>query len=332
MISLLMLPARRFFISTYTLSKGVIDLKKALTSTLALASAVLLFASSAQAAVYTVKSGDSLWKISQAYGTTADKLLQVNKLSTSEIYPGQQLQVPGSVTYIVKGGESMWDISLSQGVALSALIAANPQISNPNNIWSGLKLTVPDRFGTQSAPAPAAASAPASAAAVTTGAAKPAKFAEGSFPLGKGTYTQPLTNSYADERYWTASGEEVRKHEGVDIFAKKGTPVYSVLEGEIVNFGWNELGGWRITVKIDDTTQFYYAHLNGYAAGIGKGSKVKKGQLIGYVGSTGYGPEGTQDLFVPHLHFGIYSTIPAWHAIDPFAYLKWWEQGLDSAK
>jgi murein DD-endopeptidase MepM/ murein hydrolase activator NlpD len=144
--------------------------------------------------------------------------------------------------------------------------------------------------------------------------------------LGKGTYTQPLVNNYAEDRYWNANGDEIRKHEGVDIFANKGTPVYSALDGEIVNFGWNELGGWRVTIRVDAATQFYYAHLNGYASGIGKGSIIKKGQLIGYVGSTGYGPEGTQDLFLPHLHFGIYSTTPSWHSIDPFTYLQMWEK------
>ncbi|MFD0676493.1 MULTISPECIES: LysM peptidoglycan-binding domain-containing protein [unclassified Paenibacillus] len=297
-------------------------MKKAITTGIAVMTAgVLLFGGSAQAAVYTVKSGDSLWKISQTYNTTTNKLSQVNQLTSSEIYPGQTLQVPGLATYSVKDGESMWNISVKQGVSLEALIAANPQVSNPNNIWSGLKLNIPDKFGTTAPATSAAPSAPS-----TSNLAKPALFADGKFPLAKGTYTQPFENNYADERYWSANGDEIRKHEGVDIIAKKGTPVYSVLDGEIVNFGWNELGGWRVTIRVNDTTQFYYAHLNGYASGIGKGSIVKKGQLIGYVGSTGYGPEGTQDLFDPHLHFGIYSTTPSWHSVDPFSYLKWWEQ------
>ncbi|TDF98011.1 M23 family metallopeptidase [Paenibacillus piri] len=289
-------------------------MKKRYTAGLAMLTAgIMLFAGSAEAAVYTVKSGDTLWKISQTYGTTASKLIQVNQLTSEWIYPGQQLQVPGTTPYKVQNGESMWDISRKQGVALADLIAANPQISNPNNIWNGLSVTIPDKFG-------------AAAAAPSASAAQPAKFADGQFPLKKGTYTQPITNNYAAERYWSENGDEIRQHEGVDIMADKGTPIYSVLDGEIVNFGWNDLGGWRITVRVDDTTQFYYAHLNGYAGGIGKGSKIKKGQLIGYVGSTGYGPEGTQGLFEPHLHFGIYSTTPSWHSIDPFAYLKWWEQ------
>ncbi|MDF2963471.1 MAG: hypothetical protein K0S39_5206 [Paenibacillus sp.] len=291
-------------------------MKKGYTAGIAAMTAgMLLFAGSAQAAVHTVKSGDTLWKISQAYGITTTKLIQVNQLTSDGIYPGQKLQVPGPTPYTVQNGESMWDISVKHGVTLQALISANPQISNPSNIWGGLTVMIPDKFGTPVSSAPQAAQT-----------AKPAKFADGLFPLSQGTYTQPFENNYAANRYWNQKGEEIRKHEGVDIFAKKGTPVYSVLDGEVVNFGWNEMGGWRLTVRVDDTTQFYYAHLNGYASGIGKGSKVKKGQLIGYVGSTGYGPEGTQDLFVPHLHFGIYSTVPSWQSVDPFPYLKWWEQ------
>ncbi|MNY78367.1 L-Ala--D-Glu endopeptidase precursor [compost metagenome] len=67
--------------------------------------------------------------------------------------------------------------------------------------------------------------------------------------------------------------------------------------------------------------------MSGYGPGLAKGTQVKKGQLIGYVGSTGYGPEGTDDQFVPHLHFAIYKTdVSSWTAIDPNAYLRWWEQ------
>jgi murein DD-endopeptidase MepM/ murein hydrolase activator NlpD len=269
----------------------------------------MLFAGSAHAAVYTVQSEDSLWKISQWSRTTADQLVQTNQLSSQSIYPGQKLQVPGLTPYTVQGNESMWDISRKWGVTLDALIAANPQIWYPNIIWNGLKIMVPNNSGT------------AVLAASSNGMAKPASLADGVFPLGKGTYVQPFENNYAVDR---ANG--TRKHEGVDIVAKKGTPVYSVTDGEIVNYGWNELGGWRLTIRIDATTQTYYAHLNAYAPGLGKGVKVKKGQLLGYVGSTGYGPEGTQGKFEPHLHFGIYKTSPNWHSINPYNYLKSWEQ------
>ncbi|MNP66451.1 L-Ala--D-Glu endopeptidase precursor [compost metagenome] len=77
-------------------------------------------------------------------------------------------------------------------------------------------------------------------------------------------------------------------------------------------------------MRVDGSNAFYYAHLSRYAEGIGPGSKVTKGQLIGYVGSTGYGPEGTSGLFLPHLHVGIYQTSP-WKALNAYPYLSWWE-------
>lgn len=275
--------------------------------------AMMLLASTAHGASYTVQSGDSLWKVATKNNLSVQQLKTMNGLSSDVIYPGQQLRIPGPTPYTVQNNETMWTISRKFGISLEELIRANPQIPNPNNIWTGLTVYIPE-----SAPLnPVIPTAPAPA--------KPAQFAEGVFPLAKGTYQQPVVNNYSESRYWTPSGAEVRKHEGVDIFAEKGTPVYSAMDGEIINFGWNEYGGWRVTVRVDSTTAFYYAHLSKYAPGIGKGSKVTKGQLIGYVGSTGYGPEGTEGQFVSHLHFGIYKTSGTWTTIDPFNYLKWWE-------
>jgi murein DD-endopeptidase MepM/ murein hydrolase activator NlpD len=229
------------------------------------------------------------------------------------IYPDQILKVSGSQTsYTVQSVDSMWSISQKFNVDLEVLKKANPQIKNFNNIWSGLKVFIPDNVNSN-----------------TTNAAKPDKFVDGLFPIVKGTYKTPVLNNYSDNRTWTPSGENNRKHEGVDIIADKGTPIYSAMDGEIINFGWNQFGGWRITVRVDDSTVFYYAHLSKYPDGIGKGSKIKKGQLIGFVGNTGYGPEGTEGQFVSHLHFGIYKTdAPSWYTIDPYSYLKWWESKL----
>lgn len=274
-----------------------------------LTASLLLFSGIAHGATYTTQLGDSLWKIATKHNMSVAALKEMNGLSSDVIYPGQALKVPGHTAYIVKNHESMWDISQQYGIALSALIAANPQIANPNNIWNGLTIYIPD--------------APQSA---KTSVAKPASLADGFFPLPKNSYQRPLVNNYSDNRSWSPTESTARKHEGVDIVAAKGTPVYSVNDGEIINFGWNEYGGYRVTVRMNSSTVFYYAHLSKYAPGIGKGSKVTKGQLLGYVGSTGYGPEGTEGKFEPHLHFGIYKTdSAAWYTVDPFHYLQWWE-------
>lgn len=272
---------------------------------------VLLFGNASHAATYTVKSGDSLWKIATSYQMSTAKLLEMNNMSATntQIYPGQVLQVPGPTQYTVQNGDTMWSISQKVKCSLSSLISANPQLSNPNNIWTGLVIHLPAEAQYSS----------------TQSLVKPDRYVDGLFPLEKGTYT-PLANNYGDGRGWTADGSATRSHEGIDIFANEGTKVYSVMDGTVINYGWSELGGWRLTIRVDGSTAFYYAHLSRYADGIQMGSKVTKGQLIGYVGSTGYGPQGTSGLFVPHLHFGIYQTNPApWKAVDAYNYLRWWE-------
>jgi spore coat assembly protein SafA len=263
------------------------------------ATGLTVAATSAFAATYTVQPGDYLWKIATEHGITVQQLMDLNQLRDYSIYPNQVLQVPDNKSvYIVQPGDTLWKISQKLGIDLLVLLNANPQLDNPNNIYSGLSINVPEQ---------------------------PDRFLNGKFPLAKGTY-QPYTNSYAETRSWTPQGYVTRSHSGVDIMAAKGTPIYSALDGKIVNFGWNQYGGWRITVKVDDTTAFYYAHMSKYAPGMRMGAEVKRGQLIGFVGSTGYGPEGTEGNFVNHLHLGIYKTNTSpWSTVDPYLYLRWWE-------
>ena len=112
-----------------------------------------------------------------------------------------------------------------------------------------------------------------------------------------------------------------RFHEGVDIIAPKGTPVRSVCNGVVTNKGWLTLGGYRVGVMDAFGVYHYYAHLSAYAP-LEIGDPVSAGQILGYVGSTGYGPEGTDDQLAPHLHFGLYVDDVA---IDPYWYLRQWE-------
>ncbi|MGI6127639.1 MAG: M23 family metallopeptidase [Planifilum sp.] len=125
-----------------------------------------------------------------------------------------------------------------------------------------------------------------------------------------------------------------RKHEGTDLMAKKGTPILSVSDGVVVRKGWNRLGGWAVTIMDQNHRQifYYYAHMSRFAEGIEMGERVKKGEVIGYVGDSGYGPEGTTGKFPPHLHFGIYVRESLLsresEAINPYPLLK----GLDPKK
>ncbi|WP_236843628.1 peptidoglycan DD-metalloendopeptidase family protein [Campylobacter lanienae] len=98
-----------------------------------------------------------------------------------------------------------------------------------------------------------------------------------------------------------------RAHLGVDYAAPRGTKIYAAGDG-VVSFVGNK-GGYGKTVTINHSNGYMtlYAHVNGYAKGIKKGKKVKKGQLIAYVGSTGLSTG-------PHLHFGLYKN---GNAINP---------------
>lgn len=102
-----------------------------------------------------------------------------------------------------------------------------------------------------------------------------------------------------------------RGHEGCDIMAdinERGNyPVISVCDGTIEQMGWLELGGYRIGIRSPHGAYFYYAHLSDYAEGLSIGDEVHAGELIAFMGDTGYSKtEGTAGNFDVHLHFGIY--------------------------
>jgi peptidoglycan LD-endopeptidase LytH len=143
------------------------------------------------------------------------------------------------------------------------------------------------------------------------------------FPYPQGYHFDPYFDGYGDPRSYQGRGFA---HEGIDILAPQGTPVVAVAAGTVIRYGWNTLGGYRLNIQLDDAPQyrFYYAHFDRYAPGIHQGSHVYAGQIIGYVGHTGEGPERTEGKFPPHLHFGIYSGDGS--TIDPFPFLQQWEK------
>lgn len=112
---------------------------------------------------------------------------------------------------------------------------------------------------------------------------------------------------------WEAPRSGGRVHKGIDIFAKRNTPVLSATRGIVVRRRWNELGGNSISVMGPGASYHYYAHLEGYHR-FGKGDWVEVGDTLGFVGTT-----GNARTTPPHLHYGIYRTSGA---INPYPYLK----------
>lgn len=111
---------------------------------------------------------------------------------------------------------------------------------------------------------------------------------------------------------WGAARSSGRRHEGIDIFARRGTPVLSATEGVVVRIGTNNLGGQVVWVLGPGGQRHYYAHLDDYAY-ISTGQLLAAGDVVGYVGDTG-NARGTP----PHLHYGIYET---GGAINPYPLL-----------
>lgn len=107
-----------------------------------------------------------------------------------------------------------------------------------------------------------------------------------------------------------------RTHAGVDIFAKRGTPVHSATRGVVVAVRDSGLGGRQVWVVGPARERYYYAHLEDWRAGLREGEVVAEGDLLGYVGTSG-NAAGTP----PHLHWGIYG---AQGAYDPLPLLKAW--------
>ena len=112
---------------------------------------------------------------------------------------------------------------------------------------------------------------------------------------------------------WHAPRSGGRRHEGIDLFAKKGTPVVSATRGEIWRIGVDPLGGNVVTVLGDGPALYYYAHLDDWDDGLYIGRRVEKGTPLGFVGNT-----GNARTTPSHLHFGIYKV--GWRrspAVDP---------------
>ena len=101
-----------------------------------------------------------------------------------------------------------------------------------------------------------------------------------------------------------------RVHLGNDLLGSIGTPIIAVESGYVESLGWNQYGGWRIGIRsFDGKRYYYYAHLrkdHPYAKDLSEGQIVTAGDVIGYLGMTGYSShENVNNINIPHLHFGV---------------------------
>ncbi|MHA0038888.1 M23 family metallopeptidase [Deinococcus sp. PESE-13] len=117
---------------------------------------------------------------------------------------------------------------------------------------------------------------------------------------------RPLTDT------WGGARSGGRKHEGIDIFAPRDTPIRATTEGIVLNVGPNTLGGRTVMILGPGGQRHYYAHLDRYPA-LTAGEWVNSGDVVGYVGDSG-NAKGTPT----HLHYGIYTAAGA---INPYPLL-----------
>ncbi|MDO5692139.1 MAG: M23 family metallopeptidase [Pseudomonadota bacterium] len=124
----------------------------------------------------------------------------------------------------------------------------------------------------------------------------------------QGVAARQLTDTYTDAR---AGG--ARRHDAIDIMAPTGTPVLAAEDGRIAKLFFSQGGGGITIYQFDPSEQYayYYAHLDRYADGLQEGQRLRRGQVIGYVGSS-----GNASAQAPHLHFAIFKLGPE---------KKWWE-------
>ncbi len=183
-------------------------------------------------------------------------------------------------------------------------------------------------------PAPPA-KIPEKAAGVATVTPQPATTAATAMPAGelssaiqdlrerrldlpvKGAARGELRDSFTDRR------DGVRLHEAIDLLAPRNTPVLAVEDGKIAKLFVSKAGGITI-YQFDPSSRYiyYYAHLEKYADGLADGSKVQRGQVVGYVGTSGNAPKDT-----PHLHFAVFQLTEKkqwWQGtpLDPYLVLK----------
>lgn len=151
------------------------------------------------------------------------------------------------------------------------------------------------------------------------------------FPIPESSQGSGPGISYVDSWMFERSYGGKRGHEGTDIMADENVrglyPVVSMTDGVVRHKGWLEQGGWRLGIAAPGGAYFYYAHLDSYAD-IEEGDTIRAGDLLGYMGDTGYSKkEGTTGNFPVHLHLGIYLIHGEEEiSVDPYWVLRFIER------
>jgi murein DD-endopeptidase MepM/ murein hydrolase activator NlpD len=135
----------------------------------------------------------------------------------------------------------------------------------------------------------------------------------------------PVAGRYSYSNDWGAPRQNTGTHAGNDIFAAAGTPAVAVCDGTLHRVGTNVVPGNRLWVKCDKGGDaFFYAHLAAFATDTRSGAEVSAGDVVGFVGST-----GDAEQTPPHVHFEVHPGGWSNDAVNPYPFLRAWEQQRD---
>jgi murein DD-endopeptidase MepM/ murein hydrolase activator NlpD len=144
----------------------------------------------------------------------------------------------------------------------------------------------------------------------------------GSASAGLGSYLFPVLGASNYSNDWGAPRASTGvPHQGNDIFAEEGTPIVAIADGVLDRVGWNSIGGYRFWLFDDAGNSFYHAHLSAYSPIARDGARVRRGDVIGFVGHT-----GDAQFTPPHLHFEIHPGNAG--PTNPYPFLGAWKQGV----
>jgi murein DD-endopeptidase MepM/ murein hydrolase activator NlpD len=232
---------------------------------------------------HVVGAGDTLSGIANRYGISVNTILWANNLTEKSLLkPGQKLIIlpTSGVEYTVKSGDTMASIARKYGIDQSKIVSFNNL--EAGKLSAGQKIVIPG--GRQITPA----------APTKYTAAKPEVTL-------KNIFVAPTKSTGI--MFWPTSSHRINQyykgaiHAGLDLDGDIGSPIYAADDGVITTLGWNTGGyGNRIIINHGNGVVTLYAHLSKFKSSLGQ--QVSKGQLIGYMGSTGRSTG-------PHLHFEV---------------------------
>jgi murein DD-endopeptidase MepM/ murein hydrolase activator NlpD len=241
-------------------------------------------------AEYEVQEGDSVAAIAERFGLKPATVLSANGLSArSVIRPGAKLRIPpvDGIVYVVKRGDTVAAIAKRLSSETAEILEANA-LGDADTIVIGTELIVPG--GVMPAPVPSRTSV-ARAPAQSNSYRVPAD-ADDSL-VASGQMIWPAGCRRISQYY------KGRTHTGVDIACPLGTPLYAADSGVVIYAGWNS-GGYGYMTIVDHQNGYFtrYGHQKKGGVLVSVGERVRRGQVIGLMGSTGRSTG-------PHLHFEV---------------------------